>query len=103
MNDGQKSLWRSGPLSDLGMRFVALYIKFTAPVPPVYLRKGALTLRIKNLSRLSPFGLTTSSRLVPTNIAKLAVYADISPQYIQANKSLSQAIHGAVNATSTPL
>jgi len=80
-----------------------LTIKSTAPVPAVFLRKAPLTLKIKNLSQLSPFRRTTLSLLVPTNIAKLAVYPDISPQYIQAHKSPSQAIHGAVNATPTPI
>ena len=44
-----------------------------------------------------------SSPVEPTNAAALAAYPNISPQYIQANKSRSQAIHGAVNATSTPI
>ena len=75
--------------------------KSTAPLPAVYLRKAALTLKIKNLSQLSPVRRTTSSLLVPTNIAELAAYPDISPQSIQASTSPSQAIHEAVNATST--
>jgi len=69
----------------------------------VYRRKATPNLETKNLSQLSAFLRTTSSLLVPTNIAELAVYPDISPQHIQANSSPSQVIHGAVNATSTPI
>ncbi|HEY4681688.1 MAG TPA: hypothetical protein VIH17_00385, partial [Candidatus Acidoferrales bacterium] len=64
---------------------VRLTIKSTAPVPAVYLRKAGLTLKIKNLLQLSSVGWTTSSLLVPTNIPELAVYPDISPQYIQVS------------------
>jgi hypothetical protein len=40
---------------------------------------------MKNLLQLSSVGWTTSSLHVPTHIAELAVYLDISPQHIQAS------------------
>jgi len=65
--------------------FSGLTTKSTAPVPAVYLREGGLTLKIKKLLQLSSVGWTTSSRLVPTNIAELAAYPDVSPQHTQGS------------------
>ena len=44
-----------------------------------------------------------SSCIESINAAVLAVYPDTSPQDIQANKSPSQAIHWAVDATPTAI
>ncbi len=44
-----------------------------------------------------------SSWFPPTNPAKPAVYPNISPQYIQANKPPSQAVRGTVNRTPAPV
>jgi len=50
-------------------------------------------LKIKNHSQLSSFRRIASSLLVPTNIADLAVYLDISPQHIQASvEGLAQGV-----------
>jgi len=43
------------------------------------------------------------SAVAPTNAAEVAAYPHIGSQYSQVDKSLSQAIRGAVDAESAPV